>query len=378
MDRGRALISVFWCLLVVNGVLAWNFAALNVSNDDVTILHVSVFYLRAFISVKSDVEEWKSGSKENCKVLSKSSYKKRFFFSVPTLVEAIWPETVLSAAVQPFATRRFHHLTKRRSSTCRKLVQSHRTAVDPRGNIFILDNGSEDSQCPPKLIVLSFFNQEIQKLHLNSYKSNSFTDLILDTKSNSVIRMNATRAYLSVLDKDYILAYYLVHNNVRKLKIQPSHIDVFSKPPPISITAMSLLVTRRRSEVAILYDNVEKAVYYVDLRIGRSQGQLYATQLGHLLGYTRSITVDPDGFLYYTADRDGALFRWNTKTKLSAENHEVLHFQTATSAQNLIGAQGALFIINEKPIDEFDLIHSQKILDHYSLQSNELGCLFCD
>lgn len=248
--------------------------------------------------------------------------------------------------------------------------------MDSRGNIFILDNGSEESGCPPKLIILTFFNQEIQRKIFNGYKANSFTDLILDVKPLG-LKYNATRAYLSVRDKDYILMYSLTHNEVTKLKIQPSHVDIFT-PQPLSITAMTMLVSWRRAEVALLYDDLEKAVYYVDLRLGRSQRALYASRWGTLLGSTRSLLVDPDGFLYYAVDRDGVLFRWNTKTKLTAENHQVLHFQTATMAQNLIGSHGALFIINEKPIDEFELIHSQKILDHYSLQSNEMRCAFCD
>lgn len=256
-------------------------------------------------------------------------------------------------------------------------MQSYRTAVDPRGNIWILDNGSVEDGCGPKLVILSFFNQEIQRKQLSSYPADSITDLILDTRQMG-IRSNTTRAYLSVRNKEYILAYSLTHNEVRKLKIQPSHVDVFSQQEPISITAMTMMTATGRGEVALLYDDIDKGVYYVDLRIGRSQGQLYAIKLGSLLGRTRSVVVDRNGNLYYMADRDGALFRWNTKTKLSAENHEVLHFQTATSAQVLIGTQGAIYLIDEKPYDEFDVIHSQKILDHYSLQGNELRCSFCE
>lgn len=241
----------------------------------------------------------------------------------------------------------------------------------------MLDNGSEGSGCAPKLIVMTFFNQETQRKQFNGYTPNSFTDLILDTKPG--FRYNATRAYLSVREKEYILSYSLSHNEVRRLKIQPSHMDIFSEPQPMSITAMVIMLSGgSRREVALLYDAIEGAIYSVDLKVGRSQRALYSSRLGTLLGSTRSLTIDPNGLLYYSVDRDGVQFRWNTKTKLNAENHEVLHFQSSTAAQLLIGTHGTLFVINEKPIDELDLIHSQKILDHYALQATELRCTFCD
>lgn len=217
-----------------------------------------------------------------------------------------------------------------------------------------------------------------------NYPPDVFTDLILDVQpSTSVVGLrhnNATRAYLSVRNKNYILCYSLIHNEVQKLKIQPSHVDLFSPAQPLSITAMSMVTSRggRLGEVALIYDDIEKAVYYVNLRIGRSHGELYATQLGSLLGSTRRILVDPDGSFYYFVDRDGVLFRWNTRTKLSAENHEVLRFQAAQPASCLLGTQGAVYVVNEKPIDELELIHSQKILDHYALHNRELRCSACD
>lgn len=350
---GGGLVLVMVIVALRDRVLGWNFSSLNTTTEDVTVLHVSVYYMRAYVSIKSEDR-------------------------VPTLVESMWPESVLSSPVQVYAGKRFHHLSTRPSFCCRRLVQSYRTAVDPRGNLWIVDNGSEESGCRPKLLVMSFFNQEVQRKQLTTYSPNSITDLILDMRPILGIRSNTTRAYLSVRNKDYILAYSLTHNEVRRLKIQPSHVDLFSQPDPMSITAMAMLTLGTGREVALLYDNIEKALYYVDLRIGRSQGQLYATQLGCLLGRTRGIVVDRSGQMYYHTDRDGALFRWNTKSKLSAEYHEVLHFQTATAAQVLIGTQGAIYLVNEKPIDEFEVVHSQKILDHYSLRLDEVRCSFCE
>lgn len=52
---------MWWVVLIVTGksVLGWNFAPLNTTNDEVTILHISTYYMRAFISIQSDLEEVK-------------------------------------------------------------------------------------------------------------------------------------------------------------------------------------------------------------------------------------------------------------------------------------------------------------------------------
>lgn len=342
--------------------VAWNFLTLNTTNEDVTILHASVFYYRVFLSIKSDLRNVQSELDNNCPIRNISPAKDLFL--VPTLVESTWPESIFSS-VQAFPNKRSHHLSQRSTKSCRKLVQSYRTTVDGRGNLWILDNGAEYCDCGPKLIILSlnFFNQEVSRKYFNNCKSNSFTDMIIETGA----KQNATRAFLSVKNKDYILSYSLATSELKKLKIQPSHCDSLSLKP-ISIEAMTLTGTSGRNGggQALIYDHIEKRLYYLDLRIGRSQGHLHAIQLGYLLGRIHSMTVDPDEFLYYITDRDGAAFRWNMKTELMAENHQVLHFQTTEAAQILIGPQGTTWVINEKPIDELDLMHSQKILSHYS------------
>lgn len=56
-------VLVSWIVVIIGlkgGVWGWNFAALNITNDEVTVLHVSVYYLRAYLSIKSDEEGTKS------------------------------------------------------------------------------------------------------------------------------------------------------------------------------------------------------------------------------------------------------------------------------------------------------------------------------
>lgn len=52
---------MWWVVLIVTGksVLGWNFVPLNTTNDEVTILHISTYYMRAFISIQSDLDEVK-------------------------------------------------------------------------------------------------------------------------------------------------------------------------------------------------------------------------------------------------------------------------------------------------------------------------------
>lgn len=52
---------MWWVVVIVTGksVLGWNFVPLNTTNDEVTILHISTYYMRAFISIQSDLDEVK-------------------------------------------------------------------------------------------------------------------------------------------------------------------------------------------------------------------------------------------------------------------------------------------------------------------------------
>lgn len=52
-------------VLMPRSVAAWNFLALNATNEDVTVIHVSVVYYRAFLSVKSDLEDNQSELNES-------------------------------------------------------------------------------------------------------------------------------------------------------------------------------------------------------------------------------------------------------------------------------------------------------------------------
>lgn len=56
------MVWVIWCILVVvvESILGWNFVPLNTTNDEVTILHVTTYYMRAFISIQSDLEDIRS------------------------------------------------------------------------------------------------------------------------------------------------------------------------------------------------------------------------------------------------------------------------------------------------------------------------------
>lgn len=58
--------AILWkliVLLLIKGAMGWNFSSLNTTNEDVTVLHVSTYYMRVFLSIKSDstskISEWK-------------------------------------------------------------------------------------------------------------------------------------------------------------------------------------------------------------------------------------------------------------------------------------------------------------------------------
>jgi hypothetical protein len=126
--------SLFVTLLVCKIISAWNLAPLNTSNDT-SIIHVSVYYGRAFLCL------------ENYRDMH-----------LPTFVEAAWPENALGIKPKLFPNEKVH---QRRQGKCRGIQQARTTDIDSKGRLWLIDNGSES--CHPKLSIydLLYMNEEV-------------------------------------------------------------------------------------------------------------------------------------------------------------------------------------------------------------------------
>lgn len=152
--------SIWLCYISIEyGINAWNLAAAGDSglsfvtnNNDYVITHVSVFYVRSFLTIQS---RWNSTQKAPI-----------------TLIESTWPENLLPIQPRVFPSDLSHAKTV---CDCNGIIQSVSTAIDRNGFLWLIDNGS--IYCPPKLIVYNLMklNIEVQKWQFfNLYSINYY------------------------------------------------------------------------------------------------------------------------------------------------------------------------------------------------------------
>jgi hypothetical protein len=102
---------------------------------------VSVYYNRAFLCLRSSSNE-----------------------TIPTLVEATWPENLLGVPPKVFPSE------SQQGKKCRNIQSAISTDIDNKGRLWVIDEGS--LACAPKVFVydLLYFNEEVSK------KINSLTN----------------------------------------------------------------------------------------------------------------------------------------------------------------------------------------------------------
>lgn len=133
MLRSVQCVACAVCLISV--AFAWNLATIDdtglnfvTNNNDYVVLHVSVFYVRSFLTIQN---RWNSTAK-----------------SPVTLIESTWPENLLPIQPRVFPNDLSHAKT---ICDCNGIIQSIHTAIDRNGMLWLIDNGSV--YCPPKLII---------------------------------------------------------------------------------------------------------------------------------------------------------------------------------------------------------------------------------
>lgn len=126
------LVVILSCL---GTAFSWSLSPLNITTSKTAILHVSVYYGRAFLCLK-----------HSSKV------------DLPTLIEASWPENIIGSKAKIFPSDSIY---LRRLGKCKGIKQAVSTDIDANGRLWMIDNGNE--VCSAKIVVydLLYFNDEV-------------------------------------------------------------------------------------------------------------------------------------------------------------------------------------------------------------------------
>lgn len=114
---------------------SWTLSPLGMTLNSTSIIHVSVYYNRAFLCLEH-----------------------QNFTNLPTFVEATWPENLIGVKPKIFPNESEF---KKRTGKCRGIQQAKCTDIDEKGRLWMIDEGNE--KCAPKIFVydLLYFNEEV-------------------------------------------------------------------------------------------------------------------------------------------------------------------------------------------------------------------------
>ncbi|GAB0091057.1 hypothetical protein DMENIID0001_058540 [Sergentomyia squamirostris] len=318
----------------------WCLKNLGVRNCDVELLDVAVYNIRAFLSVRRSAGGSQSG----------------------TLIETSWPETTF---LLPGISRRFpnglaHALGEVSAGKCQKIIQSFRTDVDAKGRLWMMDSGSRE--CPPKMIVYNLHSPWSNEVHRHIFENSlNFTSLTVDPLENI---KGFTRAFLTMMDSNCLVVYSLEEKTFATLCSHPETI----------IPSFREIVVLNDGNI-LLYDQHMNQLQSADLRILRqvelsqgSQGSdenqviLFESRpLGELMGKASSLTTDSQNNLYYIIERDGVIVTCDIRKPLTAENHEVIHFDEFNMIKLLWSFKESLWVIHSSTLVAGATNHSLRI-----------------
>ncbi|XP_053670830.1 uncharacterized protein LOC128721133 [Anopheles nili] len=321
----RALLLSALVLLVHS----WDLRPVGI--DRFRVRHVSLYHSRAFLTIESpDV----------------------------SLVEATWPENTGNQRPRVLSN-------DEDGESCRGLTHVRGTDIDRLARLWVLCGSDfRNSGCPPKLVIRSLLSPgtgEIQHRLRRPDTNPQFHTIVVDPVPASD---GDTRAFITLLDQDFILLYSLFKRTIGMLKFEKNDLTTLH---PISLAEVA--VNHNRLYVA---DTVSDRLFALPIRNLRQLAfpedgvqkiimKTNVTYLGRLLGRPWGLKLDFRDNLLYVLQRDGAIVKWTPGRSLKAENHRVILQQGTNITQIILGIAGKAWAVSGEFVSQETRRHCLKI-----------------
>ncbi|XP_055855948.1 uncharacterized protein LOC129919126 [Episyrphus balteatus] len=307
---------------VIGNVHSWNLAPLGL-NDTYRLLHVSTYYIRAFLCVEFE---------------SKSQ---------PTLIESFWPENFFALAPKAFPNN-LAHARGERSKNCKLIQQAILTQIDSWNRLWLLDKGTR--ACRPKLIVYDLLrdNHEIFRTEIDHFRGHEVITMKLGPTPTCC--QVEEKAFFVIKNKPYLLTFDLLRHTWEKVSISSRLYENIQQIFPV-----------HPKDIAFGYGNqlliAEQCgkFFLVDSRFNGTK--VDAEYMGNLIGSPRGMIVDAVGTMYYLVPKFGAVIRCLPKKGLTAEGNEIISLTSLPINQIFFGVQGSVWLASETPIFAYDHCH---------------------
>lgn len=227
-------------LIFSTTVKTWNLSNIGITNY--TLIHVSIFNNRAYLSIKLD---------------------ETFPITYPTLIEASWPESVKSPRIFP-STNFFYN------DNCEYLQNVVGTDVDTFGRLWILDSGNYKSKCPGKVIVYNLLTNRIVRRFTFDNLKHVPAKILVDTFSLPL----GQKAYIGLKNLNIIYMCDVRHSKCRSFHLEPRNV-IFQANNSISTEEIAIdrnngwLYTTSTQSLKIYRLDLTEVLYLMDCFILR-------------------------------------------------------------------------------------------------------------
>lgn len=307
----------------------WDLSPLGI--HEFTIIHVSLYKSRAFLTIDG---------------------------SNASLVEASWPENKIGIRPRILCDHEPNVLRE----CCDQLIHVISTDIDSGARLWILDRGDDEGLCSPKLVIRSLIlvgSKEIQ--YEFSTSGYTFHSVVVDPIKASD---GDTRAFVTMLDTDYLLLFSLSKQTFGKLKFERKDLSPIS---PISLSEIAI-----NQNHLYISDSLTGRLFQLPVKTIRQLSfpeegvqkmilKTSVTYLGRLLGRGKGLKLDLWDNLYYIIPRDGAIVKWKPCHTLKAENHLVIYQREINVSQIIFGVGSKAWVIASEFASEETKRHCLRI-----------------
>ncbi|XP_058465128.1 uncharacterized protein LOC131438825 [Malaya genurostris] len=309
-------------------VYSWDLTSIGLT--DFSVKHVSLYKSRAFLTIES---------------------------SNVTLVEASWPENKLGGSRPRVLSNNPYEL----SDSCDVMMNVIGTDVDQVARLWILDRGSA-AVCNPKLLIRSLIlptSLEISYVFRSSGRR--FNSIVVDP----IQALDGdTRAFITLVDTDYLFMFSLFKREVGKLKFEKRNLAPINQISlsEVAINQNQLYISDELSgRLYSLPVKIIRQLSFPENRVQKMIMKTNVTYLGRLMGRASKLKLDLRDNLYYSIARDGAIVKCKPEQSLRAEDHSIILQRGIDVSQIILGSTGKGWVISSHYISDQSKRHCLRI-----------------
>ncbi|XP_065336352.1 protein yellow-like [Cloeon dipterum] len=268
---------------------------------------------------------------ENILPLFMAVYGRRIFLSlekykkIPVTLASLPTKSSASPKLTPFPSWDMH--VYENWENCNKIEEAKGLQVDSVGRLWVLDEGSSNSNCHAKLLIFDFNSHQTKLIHHFSFRY-PLHDLVLDET------VDGTFAYITRGTENHIVVFSLESN--KSWMVYTPRIEVHSLGlSPKDQEPRKLYLSKYKS------DNLY-SISATDLR--HETGTAHPELIGSWAGIPQRLLIDNNGTMYAAFHWRNYISSWNTSQPFHEQHFHEFSGQEPSAFTLTLDENGTLWM----------------------------------